>query len=119
MTDYRSGEKCHSDDLQVQLDAVIAERDALRQQIDDARKQAPVAWKCPDCGNGQEFNHRGCDLHFHWNRNIRDSVDNLLRLAGYAEESSARHQLAMMRFDGFREAAPVAPVQQGENNGSM
>lgn len=34
-----------------------------------------------------------------WNKNIRDSVDELLRQAGFAEDSSVRHQLAMMNFD--------------------
>ena len=34
-----------------------------------------------------------------WNKRIRDSVDSLLAHAGYAEDSSARHQLACMNFD--------------------
>ncbi len=37
--------------------------------------------------------------HNEWNRTIRDSVDSLLKEAGYAEDSSARHQLACMNFD--------------------
>lgn len=34
-----------------------------------------------------------------WNKRIRDSVDLLLAQAGYAPDSSARHQLACMNFD--------------------
>ncbi len=34
-----------------------------------------------------------------WNRGIRDSVDSLLAQAGYADDSSARYQLACMNFD--------------------
>lgn len=34
-----------------------------------------------------------------WNKRIRDSVDSLLEQAGFAPDSSARHQLACMNFD--------------------
>ena len=39
------------------------------------------------------------DLHVdQWNCNIRDSVDRLLEQAGFAPDSSVRHQLAMMKL---------------------
>ena len=50
----------------------------------------------------------GAAPNVEWNKNIRDSVDKLLEQAGYAEDSSARHQLSMMNFD----VAGAAPVQQ-------
>lgn len=34
-----------------------------------------------------------------WNKKIRDNVDSLLAQAGYAPDSSARHQLSLMNFD--------------------
>lgn len=34
-----------------------------------------------------------------WNQKIRASIDALLTEAGYSEDSSVRHQLAMMNFD--------------------
>jgi len=43
-----------------------------------------------------------------WNRSIRDSVDSLLCQAGFDEDSSVRHQLAMMNFD----KPPQQPAQQ-------
>ena len=43
-----------------------------------------------------------------WNRKIRDSVDSLLDQAGYAKDSSARHQLSLMNFD----AASAQPYDQ-------
>lgn len=36
-----------------------------------------------------------------WNRRVRDSVDALLAEAGYAPDSSARHQLSQMNFDAL------------------
>ena len=46
-----------------------------------------------------------------WNKAIRDSVDALLHKGGYNEESSARHQLAMMNFDVESEQAQlVEPI---------
>jgi len=36
-----------------------------------------------------------------WNRRVRDSVDALLAEAGYAADSSARHQLSQMNFDAI------------------
>jgi hypothetical protein len=38
------------------------------------------------------------------NRRCRDIVDNLLAEAGYAEDSSVRHQLACMNFDAIAKA---------------
>ena len=48
-----------------------------------------------------------------WNKSIRDSVDALLHRGGYNEESSARHQLAMMNFDVAVEKA-MEPIWQAE-----
>ena len=39
-----------------------------------------------------------------WNRNIRDSVDNLLALGLYKEDSSPRHQIMCMNFDALTAA---------------
>lgn len=41
--------------------------------------------------------------HQGWNQKIRDSVDALLAEAGYAPDSSARHQLSMMNFGEVEE----------------
>jgi len=53
----------------------------------------------------------GAAPNVEWNKNIRDSVDKLLEQAGYAEDSSARHQLAMMNFDSAG-VAPAAKVPE-------
>ena len=42
-----------------------------------------------------------------WNKGIRDSVDLLLAQAGYQPDSSARHQLAMMKFDTPPQRKPL------------
>ncbi len=50
-----------------------------------------------------------------WNKKIRNSVDDLLAQAGYAKDSSARHQLSMMNFDAappLTEPAPQGTVAQ-------
>jgi len=41
-----------------------------------------------------------------WNKNIKDSVDRLLEMAGYQVESSSRHQLGLMNFDAI--ATPIS-----------
>jgi len=64
-------------DLTTTLSSLRAEVEAKSSQAKDSGK--PVAW----------------------NRKIRDSVDELLAQAGYAADSSARHQLSMMNFDSL------------------
>lgn len=84
------------------LNSVMEQRNALQAKLSAMEAVEPVAWKCPDCGSGQKYDHRGCINRKNWNKTIRDSVDNLLKQAGFTEDSSARHQLAMMNFDEIK-----------------
>jgi len=92
----------------------------LRQAIERVEQQR-IGWLKPcregwvaDIDNAPMQTGESLPLYLHpapppsaWNRSIRDSVDSLLRQAGYAEDSSVRHQLACMDFD-----VPTAPAQQ-------
>lgn len=59
--------------------------DAVHSELEQSSKSVPTATV--------EVNHN------QWNRTIRDRVDALLKEAGFAEDSSVRHQLACMNFD--------------------
>ena len=54
---------------------------------------------CPVCNQAPLFCYCSkAESEPSWNQKIRDSVDSLLAQRGYAEDSSARHQLACMNF---------------------
>ena len=92
-------------------------RGAYLQRV-NPKGEVPIILECrPSCRHsegGQEsalVAAAGAAPNVEWNKNIRDSVDKLLEQAGYAEDSSARHQLAMMNFDSAG-VAPAAKVPE-------
>jgi len=104
-----------SQDMLSSLEAVQVERPdiaAARTALDDLDDFARMTVGVKATGAlkvlADFIDARAVQVESSWNEKIRDSVDRLLAQAGYASDSSARHQLACMNFDS--PAVQVEPV---------